>query len=311
MKFGDEMENKLSSLMTERRNERTMNIDQLSTREIISLMNKEDQSVAKAVEDALPQVEVATEAVYEALKTGGRLLYVGAGTSGRLGIIDASECPPTFRTDPNMVKAVMAGGKKAMFEAVEGVEDNEDEGANDLKTERLTKNDAVIGIAASGRTPYVMGALKYANQVGAKTISLTCNQGSEIACFADHPIETIVGPEVITGSTRLKAATAHKMVLNMISTTTMIKLGKVFENLMVDLKASNYKLIERAKRIVASVTDVSVEEAGLTLSDANQDVKAAIVMIKTNVTYDEAKHVLDVTEGYVRNAITLLEKKQG
>ncbi len=311
MKFGDEMENKLSSLMTERRNERTMNIDQLSTREIISLMNKEDQSVAKAVEDALPQVEVATEAVYEALKTGGRLLYVGAGTSGRLGIIDASECPPTFRTDPDMVKAVMAGGKKAMFEAIEGVEDNEDEGANDLKTERLTKNDAVIGIAASGRTPYVMGALKYANKVGAKTISLTCNQGSEIACLADHPIETIVGPEVITGSTRLKAATAHKMVLNMISTTTMIKLGKVFENLMVDLNASNYKLIERAKRIVASVTDVSVEEAGLTLSDANQDVKAAIVMIKTNVTYDEAKHVLDVTEGYVRSAITLLEKKQG
>ncbi|WP_096185829.1 N-acetylmuramic acid 6-phosphate etherase [Evansella halocellulosilytica] len=305
------MENKLSSLMTERRNERTMNIDQLSTREIISLMNKEDQSVAKAVEDALPQVEVATEAVYEALKTGGRLLYVGAGTSGRLGIIDASECPPTFRTDPDMVKAVMAGGKKAMFEAIEGVEDNEDEGANDLKTERLTKNDAVIGIAASGRTPYVMGALKYANKVGAKTISLTCNQGSEIACLADHPIETIVGPEVITGSTRLKAATAHKMVLNMISTTTMIKLGKVFENLMVDLNASNYKLIERAKRIVASVTDVSVEEAGLTLSDANQDVKAAIVMIKTNVTYDEAKHVLDVTEGYVRSAITLLEKKQG
>ncbi|KYG35097.1 N-acetylmuramic acid 6-phosphate etherase [Alkalihalobacillus trypoxylicola] len=297
------MELDLSALMTEKRNERTVNIDQLSTLEIIQLMNKEDQGVALAVQNCLPEIEKATNEIYQALKIGGRLFYLGAGTSGRLGVIDASECPPTFRTDPELVQGIMAGGTKAIITAVEGVEDNPFEGKNDLVKADFQKGDVLVGIAASGRTPYVYGGIEYANSLGATTIALTANQNSELGNIAQIAIEVIVGPEVLTGSTRLKAATAHKMVLNMLTTTTMIKLGKVYENLMVDLNASNVKLKERAKNIVMNVTGASEEVAEVSLQQANNDVKAAIVMVKGNVNFEQALLLLQQSEGFVRKAI--------
>ncbi|GAF63759.1 putative N-acetylmuramic acid-6-phosphate etherase [Bacillus sp. TS-2] len=297
------MELDLSALMTEKRNERTVNIDQLSTLEIIQLMNKEDQGVALAVQNCLPEIEKATNEIYQALKIGGRLFYLGAGTSGRLGVIDASECPPTFRTDPELVQGIMAGGTKAIITAVEGVEDNPFEGKNDLVKADFQKGDVLVGIAASGRTPYVYGGIEYANSLGATTVALTANQNSELGNIAQIAIEVIVGPEVLTGSTRLKAATAHKMVLNMLTTTTMIKLGKVYENLMVDLNASNVKLKERAKNIVMNVTGASEEVAEVSLQQANNDVKAAIVMVKGNVNFEQALLLLQQSEGFVRKAI--------
>lgn len=303
------MGNNLSGLTTEQRNLKTMNIDQYSTKQILAVMNEEDQTVALSVQQALSNIELATEMVYQSLQTGGRLYYVGAGTSGRLGVIDAAECPPTFRTDPEMVKGIIAGGKVALFHAVEGAEDDWEAGMSDLKNERVSKKDVVIGITASGRTPYVIGAVSYANSIGAKTISLTCNEKSELGEAAKISIETLVGPEVLTGSTRLKAASAHKMVLNMISTAVMIKLGKVYENLMVDLKASNYKLEERAKRIVSAITEVSEDQVDKVLLDANQDVKVAIVMVKADVNVDEAKRMLSEKGGLVRQAIERFEEE--
>lgn len=307
-KFGDRMKLNLSTLSTENRNEQTNNIDQLSTKEIIELMNREDQTVAETVAKSLSDIEKTIEMVYESMKQNGRLFYIGAGTSGRLGVIDSSECPPTFRTSPDMVKAIMAGGEKAITSAVEGVEDDEIAGAKDLKKEGCSSKDVVIGIAASGRTPYVIGAIKYAKSIGAKTIGLSANEGAQLSGIADHAIEVPVGPEVLTGSTRLKAATAHKMVLNMISTTTMIKLGKVYENLMVDLNASNYKLKERAKNIVMTVTGVSGDEAENVLMEAKNDVKTAIVMIKCQFNLSEAIELLEQGEGSVRKAIELSKR---
>lgn len=302
------MEMNLSSLTTEQRNERSRNIDQLSTKEILKTMNEEDRTVADAVKQAIPQIEKSTEMIYESLKNDGKLFYIGAGTSGRLGVIDAAECPPTFRTHPEMVKGIMAGGKDAMFTAVEGVEDDPVAGAKDLEEANFSPNDIVVGIAASGRTPYVIGALKYAKTIGGKTIALTCNKDSELSKAADYAIEVIVGPEVLTGSTRLKAATAHKMILNMITTTTMIKLGKVYENLMVDLNASNYKLKERARNIVATITGVSREKADRVLKEAEEDVKAAIVMIEANVSLKKSRKLLKDCDGFVRKAINLAGK---
>ncbi|SEP88733.1 N-acetylmuramic acid 6-phosphate etherase [Virgibacillus subterraneus] len=293
----------LSKLTTEKRNEKSMQLDQMSTMEILKTINDEDQKVAKAVEAVLSKVDKAIEHIYKALADGGRLFYVGAGTSGRLGVIDASECPPTFMTPPDMVQTVMAGGNGAFFSAVEGSEDDETQGADDLKAKNLTDKDVVIGITASGRTPYPIGALKYARDIGAYTVSLSCNEGSLISQFADCDIEVVVGPEVLTGSTRMKAATAHKMVLNMISTTTMVKLGKVHENLMVDVHASNYKLMERAKRTIIEITNVSYEEAEETLKSTKNEVKPAIVMIKGGVTYPKAMDAIEYSNGYVRDAI--------
>ncbi|UCZ52982.1 N-acetylmuramic acid 6-phosphate etherase [Bacillus shivajii] len=301
------MDVNLSALTTEQRNEKTKNIDQKSTIDILTLMNEEDQTIAQAVNHELTHIERTVEYVYESLKQGGTLFYIGAGTSGRLGVLDASECPPTFRTSPDTVKAIMAGGEGAMFRAVEGVEDSVEQGAEDLKLVGLTHKDVVIGIAASGRTPYAIGALNYANELGAKTIALTCNKNSELGKVALEAIEVEVGPEVLTGSTRLKAATAHKMILNMISTTSMVKLGKVYENLMVDVNASNLKLKERAKSIVKSVTDVSDEKIATTLKEAENDVKVAIVMLKANVNVHEAKELLIQNEGFVRKAIESVE----
>ncbi|WP_217589349.1 N-acetylmuramic acid 6-phosphate etherase [Lentibacillus saliphilus] len=300
--------NKLSTLTTEMRNSNSSNIDTKSTMEILKVINAEDMTVAQSVQAVLPQIGDVVEAVYESLKQGGRLFYVGAGTSGRIGILDAVECPPTFSTTPDVVQAVMAGGTQAFIEAVEGAEDDEGLGAKDLEERGLTELDVVIGIAASGRTPYVIGSLNYARQLGAKTVSLSSNTGSEISKCADISIEVMTGPEVLTGSTRMKAATAHKMILNMVTTASMIKIGKVYENLMVDLKVSNQKLKERAKNIVATITHISYFEAEHILERSNYEVKPAIVMIKTGVPYKQAVAVIDEAKGFVRQAIELAEK---
>lgn len=293
----------LHDLTTEKRNENSRNLDTMSTTEILQTINAEDKKVSLAVEAVLPQIGEAVEHIYKAVHKGGRLFYVGAGTSGRLGVLDASECPPTFMSSPEMVQTLMAGGNNAFINAKENVEDDENQGSSDLKSKHVTKNDVVIGITASGRTPYPIGALKYANEVGAYTVALSCNNHSQIGKHAHCNIEVVVGPEVITGSTRMKAATAHKMILNMISTATMIKLGKVHDNLMVDVHASNYKLKERAKRILMEITGISYEESEKYLKLANYEVKPAIIMIESNTSYDEAKRALMNLDGNVRQAI--------
>src|SRR5690625_2804129 len=299
----------LSKLTTEQRNQNSMNMDRMSTMEMLAMINEEDKKVALAVEKVLPNVGRTSEVIYRTLQNGGRLFYVGAGTSGRGGVIDAPECPPTFMTPPDLVQTVMAGGNDAFFEAVEGSEDSEAQGKEDMQKKEISEKDVVIGITASGRTPYPIGALKYARQLGAYTVSLTCNKESEISSFADCQIEVIVGPEILTGSTRMKAATSHKMILNMISTAAMVKLGKVYENLMVDVHASNYKLKERAKRNIIEITKVSYEKAEEVLNHTNHEVKPAIVMIETGVTMEEAEEAIEKNNGYVRKAIEELTRK--
>lgn len=298
---------KILNLTTESRNKNSINIDNMSTFEILKTINEEDKKVAFAVSQVLPQIEATVEAVYESFKKGGRLFYVGAGTSGRIGIFDAVECPPTYSTPRDLVQAVMAGGTGAMEKAAEGAEDQESQGAKDLADRDLSELDVIIGIAASGRTPFVAGALKYAKEIGAKAISLTSNENSLISQYADIKIEVVTGPEVVTGSTRMKAATAHKMILNMISTTTMIKIGKVYENLMVDLHVSNYKLKQRAQNIVNTITEVSENEAEEVLERSKYEVKPAIVMIKAGVSYEKAKEAIDQADGFVRKAIELAQ----
>ena len=296
----------LSKLITEQRNPASINLDQMATMEILQTINNEDKLVANAVEMILPQIEIVTDKIVEAIENGGRLIYIGSGTSGRLGMIDASECPPTFMISSEKVQTVMAGGNEAFFRAVENAEDNELQGELDLKSRNLSKNDIVIGITASGRTPYPIGGVKYAKQVGAFTVGLTSNKNSIINQNTDIGIEVIVGPEVLTGSTRMKAATAHKMILNMISTTVMVKLGKVYENLMVDLHASNYKLKERAKKIVMEITNVSYEEAQEKLEQTNYEVKPALIMILAGVEFKESAQALQTCKGNVRKTIEYL-----
>lgn len=296
---------KITKLATEQRNENTMNLDNMETSEILKAINQEDKTVADKVEEVLPEINEAVDLVYRSLSRGGRLFYVGAGTSGRIGILDAVECPPTFSTSPELVQGVMAGGYSAIMKAVEGAEDDEDQGGADLEERGLTELDVVMGIAASGRTPYVTGALKYAKKLGAGTVSLSSNADSKISEQADIKIAVNTGPEVLTGSTRMKAATAHKLILNMITTTTMIKVGKVYENLMVDLKVSNHKLKERAKSIIATITGVAIEEAGDVLEKANLQVKPAIVMIKADVDFEKANELIEQANGFVREAIRL------
>lgn len=299
------MGEELSSLMTESRNDRSKQIDVLDTMEILELINEEDQKVALAVQKVLPDIKVAVDYVSQSIMEGGRLIYVGAGTSGRLGVLDAVECPPTFSTPPELVQGLIAGGEKAFIRAVEGAEDQEDLGEQDLKDIHLTDKDTVIGIAASGRTPYVIGALKYARGIGAKAVALSCNKDAQISQVADHAIEVVAGPEVLTGSTRMKAGTAQKMVLNMISTTAMIRLGKVYENFMVDVYISNYKLKKRAIGIVQTITGVSEKEAEELLERAHNEVKTAIVMHISDLDYSEAKQLLEQAKGHVREAIVL------
>jgi len=302
------MEEKLELLTTESRNEHSMQIDTANPMEILRIMNEQDQLVALAVKEVLPDVGAAVQFVFESFQNGGRLIYLGAGTSGRLGVLDAVECPPTFSTDPEMVQGIIAGGERAFLKAVEGAEDDPELGVSDLKALGLTKNDTVIGIAASGRTPYVIGALRYARSIGAKTVAISCNKDAAISQEADQSIEVIVGPEVLTGSTRLKSGTAHKMILNMISTSSMILLGKAYENLMVDVHVSNQKLKERAIGIIRKITGVSYDMALETLEKAGLQVKTAIVMIKTNTTKLEAEQLLEKANGYVKRAIQIVKK---
>ena len=296
---------RMTKLTTEGYHPDTANLDLMSTAEIVKLMNEEDKKIPQAIAKVLPAIEQAIMIVVQALKNGGRLFYVGAGTSGRIGLLDAVECPPTFSTSPKLVQAILAGGSEAVMIAIEGAEDDLSLGEAELKKQQLTNRDVVIGIAASGRTPFVKGALIYAQQQGAKTISLVSNAHAVISQYADIKIEVITGPEILTGSTRLKAATAHKQILNMITTASMIKLGKVYKNLMVDVHASNFKLRERAKQIVCEVTSVSYNQAESVLEQTNFQVKLAIVMLLTNTTIEEATELLAQSEGHVRRAVAL------
>ena len=293
----------LGKLATEKRNEQTMELDTLSTEELLRLMNQEDQTVAKAVSLEIPQITKVADAIIQSFNQEGRLIYMGAGTSGRLGVLDAAECVPTFSVDPSMVQGLIAGGMKAMTLAVEGAEDSKELGAQDLAAIELTKKDMVIGIAASGRTPYVIGGLEYAGKVGAMTATISCNKAAEISAFSQLPIEVEVGPEILTGSTRLKSGTAQKLVLNMLSTAAMVGIGKVYQNLMVDVKPSNKKLEERAKRIIMDATECSYEVASEMFEAADHQVKLAIVMILTNSSQAEAREKLTAAKGFIRRTI--------
>lgn len=297
------MEFHLRDLTTETRNLNTEELDMFTTMEIIQAMNEEDKKVAFAVEKELPSIAAAVDLIAECLDDGGRLFYFGAGTSGRLGLLDAAECPPTFGTDPSLVQGVIAGGEKALVKAVEGAEDEEQLGTLDVIAYGVKAGDAVVGIAASGRTPYVIGALTEAKKQQARIISLSCNQMAQINQGVDVAINVVVGPEVVTGSTRLKAATAQKMVLNMITTACMVRLGKVYKNLMVNVQVTNEKLRERAKQIVAEATHVSMDEAEVLLNTAGGDAKLAIVMQKTSLPADEASALLAQYKGNIRRIL--------
>ncbi|BAK58071.1 N-acetylmuramic acid 6-phosphate etherase [Lactococcus garvieae] len=294
----------LEKLTTERRNEETFGLDEMSVSTALEKMNKEDKKVAEAVEKALPMIEPVIEKTIESFNQGGRLIYLGAGTSGRLGVLDAAECVPTFGVEASMVVGLIAGGEKAMTLAVEGAEDDLELGKQDLIDLQLTKNDMVIGIAASGRTPYVIGALDYAKSIGAHTGSLACNMNAEISQHADFPIEVDCGAEFLTGSTRLKSGTAQKLILNMISTIAMIGIGKVYNNLMVDVRPTNEKLVERSKRIIMQATDCDYQTAEKTFIQAEEDVKLAIVMILTNSEKDEAQEKLVQAKGFIKNTLS-------
>lgn len=294
----------IAGLATEQRNPKSMDIDARSTSEILKIINDEDKTVPLAVEKELPYIAQAVELIVDSLKNEGRLLYFGAGTSGRLGVVDASECPPTFGTPFGLIEGFIAGGKEAMFRAQEGAEDHEKNGADDVLKAKVTDKDVVCGIAASRRTPYVVGAVKKAKELGAKTLYITCNPRSNFDIKeVDVAICPYVGPEVIMGSTRMKSGTAQKLVLNMLTTTAMIRLGKVYENMMIDLQMTNKKLVERSKRIVMTITGISYDEASEYLSGAGGHVKTALVMILASVNASEAKKRLDTAGGFVRLAI--------
>ena len=292
----------LNKLPTEQRNPNTADIDRISTLEMVRRINDEDKKVAYAVEQELESVAQAVDAIYESLSSGGRLIYCGCGTSGRLGVLDAAECPPTYSTDPEMVQGIIAGGERAMFKAAEGAEDNADAGREDMQKIGLSAKDIVVGIAASGRTPYVLGAMAYAHEIGAKTVALTCNKASAMNEAADISIGVETGPEVITGSTRMKCGTADKMVLNMLSTGAMIRLGKVYGNLMVDVMPTNEKLVRRAISIVSTAAGVDEELARQTLEQCGFSVKTAIVMLVRGLGVEEAEKRLGESGGVVARA---------
>ncbi|MFF9816638.1 N-acetylmuramic acid 6-phosphate etherase [Streptomyces sp. NPDC014006] len=293
----------LDSLTTEAFRPELAGIDQLPTSEIARLMNDEDARVPGAVAERLPQIAAAIDAVAERMSRGGRLVYAGAGTAGRLGVLDASECPPTFNTEPGQVVGLIAGGPEAMVTSVEGAEDSRELARADLDALALTPQDSVVGVSASGRTPYAVGAVEYARSLGALTIGLACNAGSALAAAADHGIEIVAGPELITGSTRLKAGTAQKLVLNMLSTITMIRLGKTYGNLMVDVRASNAKLRARSRRIVALATGAGEEEIEAALTATDGEVKNAILVLLTGVDGPTAARLLAESGGHLRAAL--------
>ena len=293
----------LKKIATEQRNPNTMNIDTLSTLEMVRLINREDHKVAEAVSLVADKIAQAVDLIADRLRKGGRLIYCGAGTSGRLGILDAVECPPTYSTDPEMVQCLMAGGHGAIFKAVEGAEDNRELGVRDMQNISFSAGDVLVGIAASGRTPYVLGCMEYARSLGASTVAVTCCPGSMLDTFADIGIAPAPGPEVVTGSTRMKSGTAQKMVLNMLSTGAMIKLGKVYGNLMVDVKPSNEKLIRRCITIVCAATECNEETAAAALEACDYRPKTAIVMVLMGVDAQEAKTLLRQADGRVANVL--------
>lgn len=294
----------LGALVSETRNPATMMLDEMSSLEMMICFNNEDRKVPEAIAKVLPEIAQAVDLAAAALRAGGRLIYLGAGTSGRLGILDASECPPTFGVPHGMVVGLIAGGQGAMFKAVEGAEDDAALGEADLKALNLAAHDMVIGLAASGRTPYVIGALRFARQLGCPTAAISCNPDSPIAKEAQVAISPMVGPEALTGSTRMKSGTAQKLVLNMISTGAMVKLGKVYQNLMVDVKATNDKLVDRACRIVMEATGAVRSQAEEALAQTGFEVKPAILMILADVTAAEAQQRLQQHQGYLRAALT-------
>lgn len=304
------MDDVIYSLVTEQQNKDSLNIDTMATVDVLKVMNDEDKKVAYAVEECLDDIAIAVDKIVERMERGGRLLYFGAGTSGRLAILDAAECPPTFGTDPELVQGIMAGGRDAFNIAQEDIEDHKTEGVAEVQRKEITENDSVIGISASGQAAYVVGAMEEAKRRGALTISITCNEKSVMDEIVDVHINVVVGPEVLMGSTRLKAGTAQKMILNMISTTTMIKLGKVYKNLMVDLKPKNRKLIERAKRIIMLATDVTYEEAEKYFELSKRNPKIAIVMIETGSDYETACKVLEKGGGFVARAIDVHQEAE-
>ncbi|MEL0068781.1 MAG: N-acetylmuramic acid 6-phosphate etherase [Gammaproteobacteria bacterium] len=293
----------LKSLISESQNPASLAIDLEDSQGIVSIINEQDHQVSQAITDELPNIARAVDRIVAQLQAGGRLIYIGAGTSGRMGVLDAVECMPTFGVDEDLVTAIMAGGKQAMFRAQEGAEDNADAGAMDLQNINLNKTDVVVGIAASGRTPYVIGALQYARQLGAATIAVSCNPESAISQQADVAIAPVVGPEVITGSTRMKAGTAQKLVLNMLSTASMIKLGKTYHNYMVDVKTTNEKLLARGTRMVMEITGVSQQQAEQTLVQADNSVKTALYMILAGVDKTQAEADLSAADGFLRRAL--------
>ena len=295
--------NSLSQMMTEQRNPRSLNIDCMTAIDIVQLINQEDLLVAKAVEKCLPHIAEAVEKIEHAFTNGGRLVYIGAGTSGRLGVLDASECPPTYGVPPEMVVGIIAGGERALRHPVEGAEDNYEQGKADLQAVDFCEKDVLVGIAASGRTPYVIGALEYAKSLGAITVSIASNAGCAMSQIADIAIETVVGAEILTGSSRMKSGTAQKLVLNMLTTASMIRIGKCYQNLMVDVQASNEKLKARAVKIVMEATDCTKETAEITLLQADNHAKVAILMILANVDKTQAEKMLAENQGKLRQAL--------
>ena len=293
----------LSTLITEQRNPNSMHVDSLSALEIVQLMNEEDKQVPLAIEKCLPQIAQAAECIVTAFQQGGRLVYIGAGTSGRLGVLDASECPPTFGVSPEMVKGIIAGGERALRHPIEGAEDSKEQAVIDLQTIQFSSKDVLVGIAASGRTPYVVGALEYAKSLGSVTVSIASNPNSAMANIVDIAIDTVVGPEVLTGSSRLKSGTAQKLVLNMLTTASMILMGKCYQNLMVDVQASNEKLKARAIRIVMQATDCDKALAEETLKQADQNAKLAIMMILSGLDRAQAEALLEKHQGKLQLAL--------
>ena len=293
----------LSTLITEQRNPNSMHVDSLSALEIVQLMNKEDKQVPLAIEKCLPQIAQAVECIVATFQQGGRLVYIGAGTSGRLGVLDASECPPTFGVSPEMVKGIIAGGERALRHPIEGAEDSKTQAVVDLQTIQFSSKDVLVGIAASGRTPYVIGALEHAKSLGSVTVSIASNPNSAMANIVDIAIDTVVGPEVLTGSSRLKSGTAQKLVLNMLTTASMILMGKCYQNLMVDVQASNEKLKARAIRIVMQATDCDKALAEETLKKADQNAKLAIMMILSGLDRAQAEALLEKHHGKLQLAL--------
>ncbi|GLR07568.1 N-acetylmuramic acid 6-phosphate etherase [Mixta theicola] len=293
----------LSTLTTESRNSQSANIDMLSTEEMLRVINHEDRKVALAVEKVIPAITQAVDAIVTAFQQGGRLFYCGAGTSGRLGILDASECPPTYGTPREQVVALIAGGQQAILQAVENAEDSLSASEDDLKNHQFNANDVLVGIAASGCTPYVIAALNYAKSLKATTVALACNEGSEITQIADIAIVPMVGAEVITGSSRMKAGTAQKLVLNMLTTGAMIRIGKVYGNLMVDVEATNQKLVQRQINIVMEAADCDRQTAAQALEACDGHCKTAIVMVLANLNAEQAKQCLHASGGFIRQAL--------